>query len=542
MQIAGLIGVDPEGLVCACLHPGPAGESSPDCLVIAAAGRYRHLVQRRVDDIEHPGISSELRRCLDHREHQFGDQHITLYFAGRGAGDFAAYVATTLPLSEVDRHLLEVFCTNITLCAANVALVARLRELAYFDPLVGLPNRAALVDHLEARRQQRALAGQVLATLDLDRFAETNDMFGHHFGDLLLKAVALRLVRELPAGSYVARVAGNTFAVFGPAQAVHPDALHALLDRPIEVDGTTRRLSVSMAFVPCDDIEVAQGSDLLKDASIAMKHARAAGPGRSAYYTRAIGADSRERTRLLHGLHRAFDHDRLFMVYQPQVDLASGRLVGLEALMRWRADDGRLVPPDRFIPVAEQSGLIVGLGDWALRSSLDDLLSLDHAGHGGLQVAVNVSAVQFGHPHFLQQLEQALADKGVAPGRLELEITESVAMLGLDRVGETMRQIRERGVSVAIDDFGTGFSSLSYLDRLPATRLKIDRAFVELLDTDRPGARIARMIVPLGRQLGMRVLAEGVETRSQARALREMGCDEAQGYLVARPKIGRAHV
>ena len=281
-------------------------------------------------------------------------------------------------------------------------------ELAYFDPLVGLPNRAAAIDHLEQQRQRQAFGGQVLATLDLDRFAETNDMFGHHFGDLLLKAVALRLVRELPAGSYVARVAGNTFAVFGPAQAVHPDALHALLDRPIEVDGTTRRLSVSMAFVPCDDIEVAQGSDLLKDASIAMKHARAAGPGRSAYYTRAIGADSRERTRLLHGLHRAFDHDRLFMVYQPQVDLDTRRVVGAEALVRWQHPQLGMLFPDEFIPVAEKTGLIGPLTLYMLEAALTQRSAWAEAGlHLGM--AVNV-AKKTGRPVLFFSLEMGATE------------------------------------------------------------------------------------------------------------------------------------
>jgi diguanylate cyclase (GGDEF)-like protein len=458
-----------------------------------------------------------------------------LFFAGRGMRDFAAYVATAQPVADLDRDLLQVFCTNITLCAANVALVARLRMLAYFDPLLGLPNRAAVIDHLQAHIRAGTAAGQALAYIEIDQFAEANDVFGPAFGDCLLKALALRLAAALPAPCHVARVGGNTFSVFGSADLVQEPALRRLLQAPLDIDGVQRLLSVTVAVVPCDEAELSDGAGLLMDAAITLKHARAGGDGRSARYSAALGAAARERTRLLHGLHRALGQARLSLHYQPKVDLASGALVGLEALMRWRGDDGALVSPERFIPVAEQSGLIVPLGDWALRTALADLAVLAAAGHGALHMAVNVSAVQFAHPDYLAQLDAALAASTVAPAQLELEITESVAVIGLDRLAALLAQIRERGVGVAIDDFGTGFSSLSYLDRLPADRLKIDRAFVDLLATDRPGARIARMIVPLGHQLGMRVLAEGVETADQARALREMGCDEVQGYAVARP-------
>jgi diguanylate cyclase (GGDEF)-like protein len=544
LQLAGLLGVDPEGLLCACTEAArPGAEATPAAegtqgegyIVIAAAGRYRHLIRHRLDALDQPQILGALRAALDERRSHFADDHAVLFFAGRGMRDFAAYVATAQPVADLDRDLLQVFCTNITLCAANVALVARLRMLAYFDPLLGLPNRAAVIDHLQAHIRAGTAAGQALAYIEIDQFAEANDVFGPAFGDCLLKALALRLAAALPAPCHVARVGGNTFSVFGPADLVQEPALRRLLQAPLDIDGVQRLLSVTVAVVPCDEAELSDGAGLLMDAAITLKHARAGGDGRSARYSAALGAAARERTRLLHGLHRALGQARLSLHYQPKVDLASGALVGLEALMRWRGDDGALVSPERFIPVAEQSGLIVPLGDWALRTALADLVVLAAAGHGALHMAVNVSAVQFAHPDYLAQLDAALAASTVAPAQLELEITESVAVIGLDRLAALLAQIRERGVGVAIDDFGTGFSSLSYLDRLPADRLKIDRAFVDLLATDRPGARIARMIVPLGHQLGMRVLAEGVETADQARALREMGCDEVQGYAVARP-------
>lgn len=539
VQIAGLLGITPDGLVCASQNPQPDGEERrEDFVVIAAAGRWRHLIHRRLGDLaglDDPRIASSLLASLAGRCNVSGPGHLTLFFPGRGQADFAAWIATGTPLAELDRQLLEVFCANITVCADNVGLVQRLRHHAYVDRLLGLPNRTALIERLDAHLAAGDLPGLVLAKVDVDQFVEINDMFGHRFGDLLLKAMAQRLTQGLPASCQVARVAGNTFAVLGPADLVQPDRLRQLLDAPFDVDGVSRRLSMSMAFVHCGDAEGADGNELLKNASIALKRAKADGNGRVAWYSQALGADSKERARLLHGLHRAFDHDRLFLMFQPQLAMGSGRVTGVEALMRWCGDDGQLVPPDRFIPVAEQSGLIVDLGVWGLRSALDALAELQRRGHYGLRMAVNVSAMQFAHPDFLQQLDQALADKHIPPRQLELEITESVAVLGLERVAEVLAQVRQRGIGVAIDDFGTGFSSLSYLDRLPADRLKIDRAFVNLLDSDRPGARIARMIVPLGHQLGMQVLAEGVENTNQLAALREMGCDEAQGFHFSPP-------
>jgi len=210
-------------------------------------------------------------------------------------------------------------------------------------------------------------------------------------------------------------------------------------------------------------------------------------------------------------------------------------VIGVEALMRWRAEDGRFVPPDRFIPVAERSGLIVGLGNWVLRIALHALARLRAAGYDRLRMAVNVSAVQFRQPDFLQTVEEALRDTGTNPEALELEITESVAALGFGYVEKLLHQLKSAGIGVAIDDFGTGFSSLSYLDRLPADRLKIDKSFVWALDSQQPGRRIADIVIELGRKLGMNVLAEGVETAAQTSLLRDLGCDDAQGYYFGKP-------
>ncbi|BDT69921.1 hypothetical protein os1_41130 [Comamonadaceae bacterium OS-1] len=531
-QIAGLVGVEPEGVVCACT---PHAETGADCVVIAAAGRLAHLMQHRIADIDDPYIVACLTQCLAERRNQLAERSVTLFFPGREGGDFVAFVYASAPLRDVDAHLLEVFCTNIALCAANVELVTRLRNHAFVDRMLGLPNRTAFLQHLDEAVAAGGTAGHAIGLMDVDQFAETNDMFGHGYGDQLLAAIAQRLGAVQAGAGFLARVAGDTFGLFGLESGVNPERLRSVFDQPFEIENVLRPVSVCMGFVRCDDTSGA-GLELLKDASIALKRAKELGQGRSAYYSAEVGTITRERTRMLHGLQRAFDHEHLFVVYQPQVNLADGRPIGVEALLRWRTDDGKFVPPDRFIPVAEQSGLIVTMGAWVLRSALHAMAGLRSQGcASGIRVAVNVSSVQFAQPQFLDTVDEALRDSGMPPDSLELEITESVAVMGMERVAALLRQIKARGIAVAIDDFGTGFSSLSYLDRLPADRLKIDRAFVMSLDSGRLGARIAEMIVPLGHQLGMQVLAEGVETEAQANILRGLGCDEAQGYLYAKP-------
>jgi diguanylate cyclase (GGDEF)-like protein len=531
-QIASLIGVQPEGLVCATGKAGATREPL-HYTVIAAAGAFADLMDRGIADIGEPLVATSLTKALTERRNLLEADHLTLFFPGRGGHDFAAFVRASRPLRAIDVHLLEVFCTNIALSASNIDLLTQLRAHAFVDRLLGLPNRVALVQRLDQEIAAGAGAGQVLALLDIDQFSETNDMFGYAYGDLLLAAIARRLREGLPQPAVLARVAGDTFGVWGEAAVVEPTRLAALLEQPFEIEGVARPVSLSMGLVRYE-AGMAGGQDLFKNASIALKRAKASGQGSAQYYTTEVGVATRERTRLLHGLQAAFDREHLFVVYQPQLDLASGRAVGAEALLRWRTDEGKFVSPAQFIPVAEQSGLIVPIGHWVLRTALRALAGLRAQGLP-LRMAVNVSPLQFAQPHFLAQVDAALVEAGVPPQSLELEITESVAVMGVERVAALLRQIKARGIAVAIDDFGTGFSSLSYLDSLPADRLKIDRAFVSALDSGRAGARIAEMIVPLGRRLGMSVLAEGVETETEASLLRQLGCDEVQGYLYAKP-------
>jgi diguanylate cyclase (GGDEF)-like protein len=361
-----------------------------------------------------------------------------------------------------------------------------------------------------------------ITLIDIDQFAETNDMFGHAYGDLLLAAIAQRLRQHLGGSQIISRIAGDIFAVLGGCHLVSPEQLMPLFAEPFTAEGVARPMSVSMGFAQLDSATTS-GPELLKNASIALKRAK------------STGQKSKEHMHLLRGMHQALLDERFFPEFQPQINLVTGAVTGIEALLRWRSENGSLIPPGRFIPVAEQSGLIVSLGEWVLRAALSSFGIIHQAGFTDLRMAVNVSLGQCKHASLLDMLDETLAEHHLAPNSRELEITESVAIMGLPQVVSLLEEIKKRRIDVAIDDFGTGFSSLSSLDRLPVDRLKIDRSFISLLDSRRTGIRIAEMIVSFGHTLGITVLAEGVEQEQQAHMLKDMGCNEVQGYLYARP-------
>jgi diguanylate cyclase (GGDEF)-like protein len=526
--VSAFLGVPADGLICAAADPDES------MTIIAGAGRYEKLANRPLAEAIPLQVSKLVARCIGERHCLQDDNGVALCLSGVGSGLLAGYIHLDQP-AEFDTRLLEVFCSNIAVGAEKVSLLEKLRTAAYVDTLTGLPNRAALLERLGQCGNGADCRDKVLALVDIDQFSAINDMFGHSYGDQLLRAVAQKLNVGLGNGCMVARVGNDTFAIFGEAGLVSSDTLRPLLSSPFHFGDAEHMISISIGAGRLLDHQSGDLTGLLKDAWIALKRAKMSGQGQDAWFTPSAGEETREHTRLLHALRNAFRLDRLFLVYQPQVDLKNGHIIGVEALLRWRNDEGVFIPPDRFIPIAESSGLIIDLGDWVLRTALRAADEIRSAGHPGITMAVNVSAPQFAHANFLDRLDNALDASGTPPEGLELEITESVALMGADYVEGLLRAVKQRGISVAIDDFGTGYSSLSYLDRLPADRLKIDRSFVNALHAGERGARIAEMVIPLGNQLGMKVLAEGIETAEQAERLTQLGCHEAQGYLYARP-------
>ncbi|WP_296510707.1 GGDEF domain-containing response regulator [Rhodoferax sp.] len=417
--------------------------------------------------------------------------------------------------------------------------IRKLDEMAFYDRLSCLPNRNKFIDLSEERLATSTLSDVVIAILDIDDFSEINDALGHQQGDRLLQSVADRLKFELGPDAVLARIGSDTFGLMGARDVIDPLRILSLFRRPFVVQDDAMIVTATMGLTELFT-GTTSGRDALKDANIALKRAKKSRRGSFVMFSAEMGSDIRERVRLLQSLRNAVESERLFIVYQPQIDLTTNQIVGLEALIRWRNEDGTFVPPDRFIPLAEASGMIIAIGDWVLRMACHELVRLQTQGGKDIRMSVNVSQIQFRNPEFMDKLRAALTDTGIKPECLELEITESVAMEDADFMLETLHGVRQLGISIAIDDFGTGYSSLSQLRQLPIDRLKIDRAFVTELSDNALGGHIASMVIELGRNLDLKVIAEGIETEGQAARLKELGCHEGQGYLYARPMTSSA--
>ena len=528
-QLGTLLGQPADGVLCAREPRGPRARVR----VMAGSGSCAHLADTDADTHPDQGVPAAIEEALAERRHLFLSDHLVLYFPGKSGRDFAACLRLVRPIGDIERRLLDVFCSVVAVGLDNVELVTHLNRSAFYDQLTGLPNRTRLVELLDATLGGPFRAEAILALVDINHFSETNDALGHQFGDSLLTAVAQRLRISL-SGVTVARIGGDVFCVLGGAQSVAPARICGLFDAPFSIDGQDVQVAATLGLVRLAEHD-GSGTDALKDADIALKRAKSQPGTNHFYFTRGLGIAIRERVRMMHALRSGFARGELYLNYQPQVDLETGRAFGAEALLRWRTEDGLVIPPDRFIPIAEYSGLITEIGEWVLHQACAELVRLRVSGHTDFTMSINVSQVQFRHPHFIDMLRRALKDTGAPPEYVELEITESMAMEEPDVLAELLAQIKGTGVSIAIDDFGTGFSSLSHLQRLKVDRLKIDRAFVSEITGSSRGSSIAEMVIQLGRNLGLSIIAEGVEDQRQAQILQALGCTRAQGFLFSRP-------
>ncbi len=418
----------------------------------------------------------------------------------------------------------------------------RIHYLAHHDILTGLPNRLLLHDRvnmaiLDARRLDEKIA---LLFIDLDRFKNINDSLGHSVGDRLLQEVATRLGQSLRAADTVCRLGGDEFVIslvhLRDAQdaASVAEKVKQAISAPFELDDRQLSItpSIGIAVFP-DNAEDVEG--LIRCADTAMYHAKDLGRNNYQYFTPAMNAAVEERMALEHQLRQALELGQFQLYYQPQINIVDDRLVGVEALIRWRLASGEQVSPARFIPVAEETGLILPIGDWVLAEACRQRRLWTDNGVRHFPVAINCSALQFRQAGFGDKIIEAIKAAGLAPGDLELELTESVVMSDPEEVRVLMASLQEAGVALAIDDFGTGYSSLSYLKRLPLSKLKIDASFVQGITTDAADLAIVRAIISLGHSLNLRLVAEGVEDADMLNILREHGCQIAQGYYHARP-------
>ncbi|WP_245524192.1 bifunctional diguanylate cyclase/phosphodiesterase [Methylobacterium nonmethylotrophicum] len=413
---------------------------------------------------------------------------------------------------------------------------ARIAYLAHHDALTGTPNRTSFNRRLEQEIALARAAGRPLAVLcaDLDRFKEVNDLFGHAAGDALLRAVCAAITAVLGPGQMLARLGGDEFAVLAPnldaaaAEALGEAILAALRGAETGPAGAIAAASLGIALYPHDGEEP---ETLMIQADTALYRAKQEGRGRLRFYEARMGVQVRERRRLEHDLRHAVERGQLRVVYQPQTRIDSGETVGFEALLRWHHPERGTVPPNLFIPISEETGSILGIGEWVLRETCREAASWEKP----LRIAVNVSAVQLHAPGFSELVHEILFTTGLAPARLELEITETALIRDLPRALATLRRVKALGVRIAMDDFGTGYSSLSNLRAFPFDKIKIDASFTRAVDSSEQAATIVRTVLGLGRGLGLPVLAEGVETRGELAFLDAEACHEAQGYLFGRP-------
>ncbi len=419
---------------------------------------------------------------------------------------------------------------------------ARIEFLAHHDPLTELPNRLLLRDRLERAIAQgeRTDTRVALLFVDLDRFKTVNDSLGHPVGDRLLREAAQRLCECVREMDTVGRHGGDEFLIVltelrdNDAVTRVAEYVLAAMSVPFSLDGHDVAIScsVGVAIFPADGRNF---DELLKKSDIAMYHAKEAGRNAFRYYTERMNIDALERLDLQNRLRRGLEQGEFVLHYQPVVELATNRIVGAEALVRWNSPDGGLVAPGRFIPVAEECGLIVPLGDWVLGEACRQLRRWHDAGHARLYMAVNLSAIQFRRGSVEESVIRALRDSGADPGSLELELTESILLQGAEHVLASVRQLKGLGVRLSIDDFGTGYSSLAYLKRFAVDKLKIDQSFVRDLPADADNAAIVRAVIQMATSLNLRVVAEGVESEQAVQHLRELQCDYVQGYHLGRP-------
>lgn len=450
-----------------------------------------------------------------------------------------ARIRSHLELARLRRFLEDLVAQRTAMLQVSEE---KYRVLAHRDPLTGLPNRILFAEHLahailHAEHNSTQFA---LLTLDLDNFATINESLGHSVGDQLLAQVGQRLQGLLPDQDAIARVGGDEFNIIFqnhediPWVDLSAQRLIDALAAPAALDGKDVYIgaSIGIALYPTDGTTAEM---LQSNADAALHQAKAEGRGSLRFFSPEMTNQARERLTLEADLRRALEQQELRVHYQPQVDLASGDIVGMEALVRWQHPARGLLGPGAFIPLAEESGLVVRLGDWVLQETCRQIREWSQQGRAPRHTAVNISAVQLSRGDLVQSVKSALASTGIAPGNLELEITESSLLVNRDRAIQSLVELRELGVRLSIDDFGTGYSSLAYLQHLKVHKLKVDMSFVRDITTNGGNASIVKAVVALGHSLGLEVIAEGVETAEQAAYLRQLQCDVMQGYLISHP-------
>lgn len=500
--------------------------------ILGQTGLSSVLINQKLDTLKSTNkqIGQQVTSCFQRKQHDFSSENIALYLE---SGGYRAIIYMELEhvLSIIDRQLIEVFITNVAIGYENVHLFHKLRAAAYKDWLTDLPNRLEFLNLLDNFVQSKDI-NLVAALVDINHFSDINDGLGQDVGNLLLSAVAERLSR-LGEQVQLARTGSDVFGLIGPSELVNPERIIGLFHRPFEAG--EQMLPINACLGLCRKSDAGnQGVKVLNQINIALNLAKKERQHNSQFYAQEMEDKTLWRLGMIRQLRTDFAANRLELWYQPQLSLATGKVVGAEALLRWRTEDGTFISPVIFIPLAEYSGLIVEIGDWVISQACMQIKELEQQGYDRVGISVNVSIPQFRSGDFVDKIIDQMNHFQVSPSKLELEITENILMDEPQVVIDALIKLKAEGIRIALDDFGTGFSSLSYLQKLPLDRLKVDRAFVT--DITQPGKSIiADTIINLGRQMNLNVIAEGVEDKEQQAHLQAMGCHDVQGFLYAKP-------
>jgi diguanylate cyclase (GGDEF)-like protein len=466
---------------------------------------------------------------------------LPLVIQGKAVGALVLYAAEAGFFDDQEMKLLVELAGDISFALDHLEKAERINYLAYYDALTGLANRALFLERLGQKMRDAGSGNQKLAVwiVDLERFKAVNDAFGRQAGDQLLQEIAARMKAVEKDQTRIARIGADHFAIVSDQAQNENDIarltesrLQQLFEAPFAVAGQELRVSArfGIALYPQDG---ADGEALLRSAEAALKNAKATGE-RYLFFAQEMTARIADKLSLENKLRQALEKEEFVLYYQPKVELETRAVVGVEALIRWNSPDKGLVPPLHFIPLLEETGLILQVGAWALSRAARDHRAWVEQKLKPPRVAVNVSAIQLRQRDFVGVVEQAIID-GVAPTAIDLEITESLVMEDIKGNIEKLKAVRALGVNIAIDDFGTGYSSLGYLAQLPVQALKIDRSFIIRMGEDPNAMTLVSTIISLAHSLRLKVIAEGVETEDQAKFLRLLRCDEIQGYLISKP-------
>ena len=524
-QLSVILDCKSSGVVCGSLSDG-----DNDIKVLGGCEEFQGLFGQSIEQLNNEKIMQQVQSCFAQSKHLHTAQGATFLLKSKRR-QAAIHIEHLNAPSAGQLQFAEIFLTNVSVGLDNVRLFNRLRDAAYKDTLTGLANRTHFTEEVEKYYSTNNDNYQFVL-IDVAHFADLNNGLGQDVGNLLLIALAERLKQEYPQATLLSRIGADVFGFLITKSTFQLSAFYEVLNIPFSV--AEHSLPIDFKVAVCEQKYFqTMGIETLKLGYIALNLAKKQQHAKSVYYTPDMEEKLAWRLGVIRQLRHDFEQRKLEVWYQPQLAFDDLTVVGCEALLRWRAADGSYISPGVFVPLAEDAGLIVDIGQWVLEQACQQQKRLAEIGVN-IRVAVNVSVPQFKVKGYAQQVKDTLLKYKVEPKNIELEVTESVVMDELSMVINTLQELKEFGIEVAIDDFGTGFSSLSYLQKLPLDRLKIDRAFVKDLP-DKDSGTIAALVVSLGAKLGLKTIAEGVETQEQADFLQNLGCDEVQGFMYAKP-------